>query len=274
MLIIVGFILIVIFAALYFLVGPRIKWFYTLRNKFYIAAHFIEILLIGISLPILYVLLVTINQNIWSIKDFDAIAYASGLFVFFYLLMPRIANLLSIYMESIDLKRLQHKKYPKPNSFFQWLEKDIDEKVFFDIFKKCKVRDDIQNLRLAKAQLKLKIGDDIQDYYLLKYYLESNRKNNILEKSGTIFSSIFTGLISALLTKLLTEEKLINKLGNYLDLQVDLSTNSVIANLIHAATFALVLATMILYTLNEFSRSKRRLDNIHALVEAIIEEKK
>lgn len=174
----------------------------------------------------------------------------------------------------LDLQKLKKDQGNKSLLLYQWLSKgDVDNKYFYEVFKGKEKNDLLANLREVKKILKIKIGHELSDYYLLKNYLEVHEKNNILDKFSTILLSAAIGFCTAVLTKLGTTEYAINKVSNFIFGTGTYVSTETVSTILDICTYVLISLALIIYTMTEFTKEKRRIEMIKGIVDSIIIEK-
>jgi hypothetical protein len=258
----------------YLFLNPRYNRLKDLTAKHVSIAYVFEIVFSFVAITVSAGLLASMTQLLINFDTLQQIIYSLALFMIFYLNVPKIVSLMSRVNRFAEIRRFNKQKTSSAKNIFQWLEEDDIDKVFYDIFKQVNVLDNEQlNLKKAKSAIISKFGDEIGDYYLLRNYIDSNINNSIFNKTTTMIGTIITSFLAGILSKSLVSEKNMEKIIEVLKDSVSFETADLIIFLIKAFTVIICVVALLIYTVNEFTRSKRRMNQVLGIINAIIEEK-
>lgn len=176
-----------------------------------------------------------------------------------------------------EIKKLQKDTSSNTNKqlLYQFIGRSSVDHSFLFAVTKGKVKLDLlENLNEIKWKIKHKVGPNLNDYYLLKNYLIVYEKNNILDKFSTLFIGLIIGILTGFLSKLVTSEKVINSINGFIHNTNTIAIPVTVSNILDFSVFIIVVTNMFIYILNEFTKEKRQIAVINAIIDSIIEEKK
>ncbi|QOV10921.1 hypothetical protein [Viridibacillus arvi] len=184
------------------------------------------------------------------------------LILYFTLWILRQMERLFTWLEVNDLVKPRKQK-----NLYQWMSLEFDEKFLFDLFHSKYATNELDNLREIKRVLKIRIGRNLSDYYLLKSYLEWNRKNSVLNNIGLLTTTIVTSFI----TSFLTQGVLFNKINLLLIMDGKLAEK--ITSVLKYSSITIAILVIILVFYSEFTKNKRKLEFTSIIIDEIIREK-
>lgn len=199
--------------------------------------------------------------------------------IFISYLTIKMLQIASWFNETREIRKLNKSKNSQEVqniNLYQLLGKgEADCNYFFNILNAPIDKDLLESLKDVRKKIKSEVGPTIGNYYLLRNYIEVYEKNNLLDKFSNIFLGMIIAMITALFSKVITSENVLVKFNEYFlnnDFGKEKDTIVSLSWIFDIGTLVIVITSIILYCIREFTKDKYRLQVIKSILDTIIKE--
>ncbi|WP_307283975.1 hypothetical protein [Bacillus sp. SORGH_AS_0510] len=198
---------------------------------------------------------------------------SSLIFTSYFIL--KILPVFTWWNDKTEISRLKKELATREiKSLYMWSGSDgFEYSFFYEMLKDDAQHDAFTNLKLIKTKIKNKIGSNKSDYYLLKNYIEAKEKNSLLEKYYTIIFGLIVALLTTGLSKLMTSSEGITFISDILlntKKHKPVENFQIVINIFNGFIF---ITSLLIFSISEFTREKRKLELFKGIIETIIFEK-
>lgn len=199
--------------------------------------------------------------------------YISGLI--FYIL-PKMTGYMSRVNDKKEEKKLSKgRKRNTSVTLYTWSsDSSIDDFYLFKLLRYPGNNDALKNMNKIREKIIDECGTELNNYHLLKSYLEIHEKNNLLDKISVHMVSFIITIITAVSISILNSKKISAAIMNYIVGESEQTILQSLELLLSIGNVVMLVASIVVFILQESSKEKRRIELIRSIVDTIIEEKK